>query len=107
MYMSPAPQMSYLLDHFPAVRGHSRALITLQEKWRELCEAADHDRSGTLELREIVAIWDKVSSAWARVCGAPPLPNVGKGQGMVGGEGAQHRSRLRHIARPAARCSHV
>lgn len=70
---------SHLIGNFGALVGESPALAWMKSHWREVCEEADADRSGTISEEEACLIWDRVSSAVSSmittkldILGAPP-----------------------------------
>lgn len=69
----------HLIGKFGALGGESPAIAWMRSHWREVCEHADVDRSGTISEEEAVEIWDQVTQSISTVItkkldllGAPP-----------------------------------
>ena len=71
--------MDELIGRFGSLATESPAVAWMSSHWREVCEAADADQSGTISTDEAVEIWDRVSGTISStvtkkldLLGAPP-----------------------------------
>ena len=68
-----------LLSNFGALTDTSPAAHWMSSHWREVCEEADADKSGTISSAEAIDIWDRVSHSISQtvakkldILGMPP-----------------------------------
>ena len=72
-----------LVGNFGALKSESKAVAEIESNWKVACAQADADSSGTISLKEAIAIWDRIIIEMTRTLtskldtlGVNPVPLV-------------------------------